>query len=144
MYPDSTVILSYAQREDRSSRMYSFEMKTRVVWVLLKFSICLLCFFFCLFRQFSVTFPKTITGYRNHNASMPSGFVFPFLCAASASSSPGIAAVTVIFLRKVADRIGITRLVYWELMLVIFTALLLFSSPIAERRTWTGLKTNQK
>ncbi len=49
--------------------------------------------------------------------------------------SPGLAAITIIFLGKVADRIGIAQLIRWELLLVAFTIILLFSYPLAEKKS---------
>ncbi len=47
--------------------------------------------------------------------------------------SPGFAAITMIFLGKAADIIGIAALVKYELLLFIFIILLLFSYPIVEK-----------
>ncbi|OFW64150.1 MAG: hypothetical protein A2Z35_01260 [Actinobacteria bacterium RBG_19FT_COMBO_36_27] len=49
---------------------------------------------------------------------------------------PGFAGMTMIFLGKAADIIGIEALVKYELILIIFAVILLFSFPLAER----GLK----
>jgi hypothetical protein len=43
--------------------------------------------------------------------------------------SPGIAAITMILLGKVADIIGIETLVNYELILILFTIILLFFKP---------------
>ncbi len=47
--------------------------------------------------------------------------------------SPGLAAITMIFLGKAADIIGIAALVNYELFLFIFTILLLFSYPLVKK-----------
>ena len=46
---------------------------------------------------------------------------------------PGLAGITMIFLGKAADIIGIAALVRYELILMMFTVVLLFSFPLAER-----------
>ncbi len=50
---------------------------------------------------------------------------------------PGLAGITMIFLGKAADIIGIEALVKYELILIMFAIILLFSFPLAER----GLET---
>src|SRR3972149_11088956 len=46
---------------------------------------------------------------------------------------PGLAAITMIFLGKAADIIGIVALINYELILIILALLLLFSFPLAKR-----------
>ncbi len=46
---------------------------------------------------------------------------------------PGLAGITMIFLGKAADIIGIAALVRYELILIMFAIVLLFSFPLAER-----------
>jgi FSR family fosmidomycin resistance protein-like MFS transporter len=57
------------------------------------------------------------------NMSLASSLILGF--------SPGMAAITMIFLGKAADIIGIAALINYELILVIFTFLMLFSFPAA-------------
>jgi FSR family fosmidomycin resistance protein-like MFS transporter len=59
------------------------------------------------------------------NMSLASSLILGF--------SPGIAAITMIFLGKAADIIGIVALINYEIILIIFTILMLFSFPLAER-----------
>jgi len=59
------------------------------------------------------------------NMSLASSLILGF--------SPGIAGITMIFLGKAADIIGIAALINYELILIIFTLLILFSFPLAER-----------
>ncbi len=59
------------------------------------------------------------------NMSLASSLILGF--------SPGIAAITMIFLGKAADIIGIPALINYEIILIIFTILMLFSFPLAER-----------
>jgi len=47
--------------------------------------------------------------------------------------SPGIAAVTMIFLGKAADIIGIVKLVNYEMIFILFTILILFLFPFIEK-----------
>ena len=47
--------------------------------------------------------------------------------------SPGLAAITMIFLGKVADRIGIVNLVNYELLGLILSFLLFMFFPVVER-----------
>lgn len=56
---------------------------------------------------------------------------------------PGFAGMTMIFLGKAADIIGIEALVKFELILIIFAVILLFSFPLAERG-WENKKTLDK
>jgi len=46
---------------------------------------------------------------------------------------PGLAGITMIFLGKAADIIGIAALVRYELILIMFAIVLLFSFPLAEK-----------
>jgi FSR family fosmidomycin resistance protein-like MFS transporter len=48
--------------------------------------------------------------------------------------SPGIAGITMIFLGKAADRIGIVSLVYYELAGLVLAFILFFFFPFIERR----------
>jgi hypothetical protein len=59
------------------------------------------------------------------NMSLASSLILGF--------GPGLAAITVIFLGKAADIIGIVALINYELILIIFALFLLFSFPLAER-----------
>ena len=59
------------------------------------------------------------------NMSLASSLILGF--------SPGIAAITMIFLGKAADIVGIVRLVNYELILVIFAVLILTSFPFIEK-----------
>jgi FSR family fosmidomycin resistance protein-like MFS transporter len=59
------------------------------------------------------------------NMSLASSLILGF--------SPGIAAITMIFLGKAADIIGIVTLINYEIILIIFTVLMLFVFPLAER-----------
>lgn len=59
------------------------------------------------------------------NMSLASSLILGF--------GPGIAGITMIFLGKAAEIIGISALVNYELILVIFTFLMLFSFPVAEK-----------
>jgi FSR family fosmidomycin resistance protein-like MFS transporter len=59
------------------------------------------------------------------NMSLASSLILGF--------SPGMAAITMIFLGKAADIIGIAALINYELILIIFTFLMLFSFPAVEK-----------
>ena len=70
------------------------------------------------------------------NMSLASSLILGF--------SPGIAAITMIFLGKVADIIGIPALVNYELILIIFTLLILFIFPVIERSSENGRQSVSK
>jgi FSR family fosmidomycin resistance protein-like MFS transporter len=59
------------------------------------------------------------------NMSLASSLILGF--------GPGLAAITMIFLGKAADIIGIVALINYELILIILALLLLFSFPLAKR-----------
>lgn len=48
--------------------------------------------------------------------------------------SPGVAGITMIFLGKVADRIGIVSLIYYELIFTFIVFLILFIFPVLEKK----------
>lgn len=60
------------------------------------------------------------------NISLASSFILGF--------SPGLAAITMIFLGKLADNIGIVKLINYELILLILTFLLLTIFPVIGKR----------
>ena len=64
------------------------------------------------------------------NMSLASSLILGF--------SPGMAGITMIFLGKAADIIGIANLINYELILVVFTFLMLFSFPADKK----GLRNN--
>lgn len=68
---------------------------------------------------------RMMQDYMPGNMSLASSLILGF--------SPGIAAITVIILGKAADIIGISALVHYELILILFTLILLFSYPLFEK-----------